>query len=121
MILGALAVSTAIATEREHASMNGALVRECSRYHLDYNRVLRAYSGTDSGSAPGGRPVSNDRRGWWDYAILAAAAGVFIYLGWNTRVPALSMNLAWLWILAAVLIASAAAASWGLWKATRFS
>ena len=121
MILGALAVSTAISTEREHESMNGALVRECNRYNLDYNRVLRAYSGADSNSTPGGRPVSNDRRGWWDYAILAAAVGIFAYLGWNARVPALSMNLAWLWILAAVLIASAAAAGWVLWKATRFS
>ena len=32
MILGALAVSTAIATEREHASTHDALVRECDRY-----------------------------------------------------------------------------------------
>ena len=121
MILGALAVSTAIATEREHASMNSALVRECSRYHLDYDRVMRAYSGAENGSQPGCRPVSNDRRGWWDYAILAAAVGVFVYLGWNARVPALSMNFTWLWILAGVLIASAATAGWGLWKATRFS
>ena len=121
MILGALAVSTAIATEREHASMNSALVRECSRYHLDYDRVMRAYSGAENGSQPGCRPVSNDRRGWWDYAILAAAVGVFAYLGWNARVPALSMNLAWFWVLALVLVASAAAAGWGLWKATRFS
>jgi glucose uptake protein GlcU len=118
MILGALAVSTAIATEREHASMNSALVRECSRYHLDYNRVLLACSGADSASGLGSR---NDRRGWWDYAILVVAMSVFVYLGLNARVPALSMNLAWLWVLAAVLIATAALCGWGLWKTTRFS
>jgi hypothetical protein len=117
MILGALAVSTAIATERESASTNEALQRECTRYNLDYNRVLQSYSG----SGPGDRPDRNDRREWWDYAILAVAAGVFVYLGWNARVPALGMNFTWLWVLAAVLVATAAVCAWRLWKATRFS
>jgi hypothetical protein len=130
MIAGALAVSTAIATEREHASTNDALERECARYHLDYNRVLRAYSGAFSTSQPGERPDCpnrpvvlnrNDQREWWDYLILVAAAGVFVYLGLNARMPALSMNFAWLWLLAAVLVATAALSGWGLWKATRFS
>jgi hypothetical protein len=31
------------------------------------------------------------------------------------------MNVTWLWILAAVLIASAAAAGYALWRTTRFS
>jgi hypothetical protein len=31
------------------------------------------------------------------------------------------MNFTWLWVLAALLAASALAAGWGLWKATRFS
>ena len=39
MILGALAVSTAVATEKENASMRQAVVRECARYELDYDRV----------------------------------------------------------------------------------
>jgi len=130
MIAGALAVSTAIATEREHASTNDALERECTRYHLDYNRVLRAYNGAFSTSQPGERPDCpnrpvvlnrNDQREWWDYLILVAAAGVFIYLGLNARMPALSMNFTWLWLLAAVLVATAALSGWGLWKATRFS
>jgi hypothetical protein len=117
MILGALAVSTAIATEREHASTDDATRRECARYNLDYDRVLRASAGSESSI----RAHGNDRRGWWDYAIVAAAAGVFVYLGWNARVPALSMNLAWLWVLAAVLAATACVCGWGLWKTTRFS
>src|SRR6202034_4129819 len=69
MILGALAVSTAVATEREHTSINDALLRECCRYQLDSTRVLQAYSGAPSG----GR---NLERGWWDYLILACAVGV---------------------------------------------
>ncbi len=65
MICGALAVSTAVATEREHGSINEALVRECARYDLDYDRVLRAYGGE-------GDCRSRAGRAWWDYLILAA-------------------------------------------------
>jgi glucose uptake protein GlcU len=114
MILGALAVSTAVATEREYASTNNALLRECARYRLDYGRVLQAYSGTEIGDHDGGRA-------WWDYAILACAVGVFVWLGLNARVPALGMNLAWAAVLVAALVVTAAVCVWGLWKATRFS
>jgi len=114
MICGALAVSTAIASAREQASMEEAVDRECGRYALDAERV-RAVLGGSSGVDESGR------RHWWDYLILAAGAGVFIYLGVNARVPALAMHAAWIWLLAAVLVASATACGWGLWKATRFS
>lgn len=114
MIAGAIAVSTAVAGAREQTSMNQALERECSRYGLDFDRVMLVYSGS--------REAGGDaRRHWWDYAILAAGAGVFLYLGLNARVPALAMNYAWLWALVVVLVVSAAACAWGLWKATRFS
>jgi len=120
MIAGAIAVSTAIATEREQTTINMALLRECCRYGLNYDRVVAIYRGTQ-GVNRSDAAESTDRRRWWDYAILTLAAGVFIYLGFNARVPALSMNFTWLWILAALLAASALAAGWGLWKATRFS
>jgi hypothetical protein len=61
------------------------------------------------------------RRAWWDYAILAAAVGVFVWLGSNARVPALAMNLGWVGVLTAILLASAIAGAWVLWKATKFS
>ena len=114
MILGALAVTTAVATVKEHSSMREALVRECARYQLDYDRGSRAYSGMST----------NDReegRAWWDYAILVCAVGVFIWLGINARVPSLPMNFAWIGILSIVLIASAAGCGWALWRTTRFS
>ena len=117
MILGALAVSTAIATERENASTNQALLRECNRYGLDYDRVLQAYSGSGVGD---GRD-SSDRRSWWDYAIVAAAVGVFVYFGVNAKVPELGLDFSWLAVLVVALAASALLAGWGLWKATRFS
>ena len=113
MIVGALAVSTAVATEREDASTNDSLVRECDRYGLDYGRVLRAYSGTATDAAEG--------RAWWDYVILACSVGVFVWLGMKARVPELGMNLVWVGILAGVLVVTATVGVWGLWKATKFS
>jgi glucose uptake protein GlcU len=114
MILGAVAISTAVATEGENARTHAAMRRECDRYNLDHDRVMQAYAGVEVESR-------DERRGWWDYAIVAAAVGVFVYLGLNARAPALGMDTAWLWGMAAVLVVTAAGCGWGLWKATRFS
>jgi glucose uptake protein GlcU len=115
MIAGALAVSTAIATEREHASTHAALERECHRYQLDYARVLEDYRGTLNAADDAG-----PQRAWWDYAILAAAVGVFVWLGLKARVPALAMNLSWTAALTAVLLLTAVFCTWRLWPKTRF-
>jgi glucose uptake protein GlcU len=112
MILGALAVSTAVASEREDATTDEALRRECNRYQLDYDRIVRGESGDN--------PVKGGRA-WWDYAIVTAAVGVFAYLGLQAHVPSLGMNMGWLSILCALLAASAMGCGWGLWRATRFS
>jgi glucose uptake protein GlcU len=114
MILGALAVTTAVATEKERASMREALVRECARYGLDYDRVIQRYSGVGDSS-------ESTKRAWWDYAILAAGVALFIWLGVNARVPALAMNFAWVGVLTAILILSAVGGIWILWRFTRFS
>lgn len=112
MILGALAVSTAVATEREHTSTNDALLRECERYELDYTRVLSAFSGTPQ--------EQQIQRSGWDYAILAGAIAVFVVLGVQARRPQLAMDLTWVVILSAMLVISAAVCARRLWKATRF-
>src|SRR3954469_1545595 len=44
MIAGAMSISSAVAGDREHASMTDALRGECDRYQLDYDRVLAEYS-----------------------------------------------------------------------------
>ena len=112
MILGALAVSTAVATEREHSSTNDALMRECNRYRLNYERVLRAYVG-DSHFA------DNQARAWWDYLILVAAFGVFVWLGLDARIPSLPINPRWTAVLTAALVVSAVICLWGLRKNAR--
>ena len=112
MILGALAVSSAVATAREHSSTQEAVERECNRYDLDLLRVRQAVAGLGEGPDGG--------RAWWDYLILAGAVGAFVYLGIQARVPDLHMNFNWLWALGAALILSALAGGYGLWKVTRF-
>jgi hypothetical protein len=114
MILGALAVTTAVATEKERASMREALVRECARYSLDYDRVMQSYSSSGVG-------IARKDRAWWDYAILVAAVGVFVWLGIQAHVPSLGMNLTWVGVLTALLLLSAGGCAWLLWRATRFS
>jgi glucose uptake protein GlcU len=118
MIAGAIAVSSAIATERESASTRDAISRECARYGLDRERVLSAFHGGDP-HAPNGRAHSS--RDWWDWLILACALGVFVALAVRAGVPALTMNLGWAAALIVVMVASATACAWTLWKATRFS
>lgn len=113
MILGALAVSTAVATEREHASTQEALLRECNRYDLEYGRVLRSFSGLV-------RSDGQVHRAWWDYVILACAVGVFVFLGMQARVPELAIDRVWTAVLCVVLVVAAIACAWRLWKATRF-
>ena len=114
MILGALAVSTAVATERENTSTRHALLRECDRYGLDYMRVLASFSGRENGGQRLGRA-------WWDYVIIAGAIGVFVWLGSEARIPSLEMNPTWTAVLGLGMILTAVICAWGLWKTTRFA
>jgi glucose uptake protein GlcU len=114
MILGAFAVSTAVASDREQASNHGAMMRECERYSLDVDRTQAAQSGDEFGNR-------NERRRWWDYVILLTATGVFVWLGVRATVPPLAMNFAWVIALSVVLLASVTAGGLMLWRRTRFS
>ena len=114
MIVGALAISTAVADEEEAESTRRALRRECDRYNLSYEEALLAMSG-----------VEDEARGrmgkrWWDYAIVVAACGVFVLLLRGTHVPALAMDFRWLAALLVVLVGTLIAAGTLLWKWTKF-
>jgi glucose uptake protein GlcU len=114
MIIGALAISTAVASEREHSSRNEAVLRECERYGLDYNNTLAAQAGDEFSG-------KEEKRRWWDYAIVLTATGVFVTLGLRAVVPPLTMNLRWVSALGGVLLVSLGAGAWSLWNRTRFS
>ena len=113
MILGALAISTAVASSREITSRNQALARECDRYGLDYHQVLVAQSGDALTARRAGRR-------WWDVAIVLVASGLFLWLGLNAAVPPLAINMRWLAVLMVALLAALAGAGWALWRETRF-
>jgi glucose uptake protein GlcU len=110
MIAGAMAVSTAIATEREAHSTHEAIQRECNRYGLDQAQVVHAYNGS---------AASEDRREWWDWLILLGAAAVFGALALQARVPDLAMNYPWTAGLTLILVASAFLCAWGLQHQSR--
>ena len=114
MILGALAISTAVASSREHLSNNAAMERECDRYGLNYLQVVAAQSGEEFNTR-------GERRRWWDIAIVAAATGVFVWLAIHAVVPAIAMNFTWIFILTGVLLVSLLVAGWWLWRSTRFT
>jgi hypothetical protein len=114
MILGAMAIGTAVASAREQTSNNEAVLRECDRYGLDYNRTLAAQAGDEFS----GR---DERRRWWDYAIVLAATAVFVWLGTKAIVPPLEMDMRWVAGLGLLLAVSLAVGSWTLWRRTRFS
>lgn len=114
MILGALAISTAVASAREESSTNEAVLRECERYGLDYNETIASMGGDEFSDR-------SQRKQWWDYAILIAATGVFLWLGVRATVPPLQMNGRWIAALGLVLLVSLAAGTWSLWRRTRFS
>ncbi len=114
MILGALAISTAVASSAEYRSSNAMCERECARYGLNYDEVLAAQSGEEFGHR-------NERRRWWDALIVATATAVFLWLAFHAVVPPIYMNTRWLGALVAVLLLSLGGAGYTLWRNTRFS
>ena len=117
--LGPFSYFPGFTDDQAHARhvVNEALLRECSRYQLNYDRVLRAYAGEGRAGSGEGK----QRRGWLDWVVVGAAVGVFVFLGVNARAPALGMEMGWLWALTGVAVATALACGFALWKATRFS
>ena len=113
MIAGAALISGASAAGNEHSSRNEAILRECERYGLDYRETLASMSGQE---------FSRDqRRQWWDYAIVFAATSVFLWLGLHASVPPLVMSYGWIIVLGMILAGSLVTGGLALWRTTRFS
>lgn len=115
MILGAIAISSAIAPEGEQVSTRLAVGRECERYDLDRVAAEASLRGEDTIAREG------DSRGWWDILIVVTAVGVFIWFARLARLPQLAMHTGWAAVLITAMALSLVAAGWLLWKRTRFS
>lgn len=113
MVAGALAISTAVPSLMERSSQNEAVMRECDRYGLEFEIAKVHPAGTV-------RPEEDNGRSWWDWAIVAAAVGVFVWLGVHAKVPPLEMHLRWLAVLGVILLAAVIGAGWALWRQTAF-
>lgn len=75
MVGGAAVISFAEAPESEQASWKKAMERECHRYGLQPGRVAAILEGDD--------PVSRESpaRSRWEWLVVAAALGIFVWLG----------------------------------------
>jgi drug/metabolite transporter (DMT)-like permease len=114
MILGALAIGTAVASAKEQTSTTEAVLRECKRYGLNYQRTMMAQAGDDFD----GR---DRRRRWWDYIIVLTATAVFVTLGVRATTPPLTMDTRWAVFLSGALMISLFVGGWCLWRRTRFN
>jgi drug/metabolite transporter (DMT)-like permease len=115
MIAGAIAISTAEASQGEQAAWKRAMDRECDRYGLDPRRVAATLAGED--------PLAREKTGrrWWEFVVGAAAIGVFIWLGVNAAGQPVAMNFAWTGVILIASLVFLVAGGWMLWKRTRFS
>ena len=115
MIVGALAISSAVAPEAEQSSRREATDIECRRYALDVNRVEASLAGTDPLSLEGAG------RRWWDGLIVALAVGAFVVLAASTERMPFALNAKWAAALVIAMAASLLGCGYLLWKRTQFS
>jgi drug/metabolite transporter (DMT)-like permease len=117
MILGALAISAAVAPAAEQLSWRRAMTRECERYRLDSREVEAALSGRD--------PLANESRNagrrWLDIPIVVVAAGIFVWLARSAQRPPIALSMAWAATLLVAMLALLVFCGALLWKRTRFS
>jgi len=115
MVVGAVAISSAVAPEGERAALREVVAQECARYGMNLEQTASAQLGKDPlGAASGGRR-------WWDFLIVATATGAFVWLARYATRPPIAMAGAWIMVLAALMLALLAGCGWLLWKYTRFS
>ena len=115
MIAGAVAISFAEAPESEHASWRRAMQRECDRYDLDPKQIESTLRGEDPLSA------QEPRRSWWEFVVIAAAVGAFVWLAAGAERQPIAINQGWMIILGAATLAFLIICGILLWKRTRFS
>jgi drug/metabolite transporter (DMT)-like permease len=115
MIAGATAISLAEAPEDELREWRAAMERECVRYGLDRERVAAALTGSDAASG------ARSSWRWWELLTVAAAVGIFIWLGLQAARQDIAVDVLWLLALAAASLVLLVGCGILLWKRTRFS
>ncbi len=114
MILGAIAISRAEAPASERQSWIEILRKESHRYGLDMDQLEAHLSGEIPHTARG-------KWQWWEYMVMAAAATIFIWLGFSAAIPAINFHVSWILILFFVSILILAFCAVKLHRLTRFN
>src|SRR5579883_2061566 len=115
MIVGAIALSSAVAPDAERTAWREAVARECHRYELNFKEADAAQQGMDAMAERAG--------GWsvWDVLILIAAVAIFAALAYGAALPAIFIRAHWMMGLLAAMLALLLICGSLLWKWTRFS
>jgi glucose uptake protein GlcU len=114
MMLGVGAIAFSSATGVEQVRWREAAHREGARYGVSADYVEARMAGrTSVGEAAGGRR-------WWDFVLIAAATGVFVFFGALARVPRMDLHWGPALILSAVSLGMLAICGVVIWRTTRF-
>jgi hypothetical protein len=114
MILGAALLSSAVASRTENTSRDEAVIRECTRYNLDYLETIRAIGGHNVNGHAG-------RRRWWDLLIMFGALSFFVWLARTAEIPSLPIDRTWCLILGVILLITLVFGTFRLWRDTDFN
>lgn len=115
MVLGAVAIASAVAPEAEQSSVREAIARECDRYGLDLERLETAQQG--KGSLGDGRA----ERRWWDILIVVAAVGIFVWLAIGVRRPPIQVDVSFVAAMVGAMLLILVVCGLMLWRRTKFS
>ena len=115
MIAGAVSISFAAPADSELVNWKAAMDRECDRYGLDKKKVAAVVAGDD--------PLADHppARRWWEWLVMATAAGVFVWLALGTERQHITISLPWMLVLVAGTIVPLGVCGTLLWRRTRFS
>jgi drug/metabolite transporter (DMT)-like permease len=112
MALGAAAIALSTARGAEHRRWREAAGREAERYGVDGAYVEAGLSGNATEARRSRTP--------WDWLIVGAATGVFVWFAGNARAPQLAIDPGWAVGLGIAMIALLVGCGLALWRATRF-
>lgn len=115
MIAGAVAISFAEAPASEKVSWRKAVERECTRYNMNAEQAAAVLQGVD--------PYADKKlkRHWWEALVVAAAIGIFIWLGLESSHQAIAISVPWMIALSILSLVFLVVCGMLLWKRTRFS
>jgi len=115
MTAGAGAIALASVTRAEHAQWRAAAEREAVRYGISEEFLDAGKTGLSDNTA-----TNAPSRSWVDWFLVAAASGIFVYLGSVARTPQIPFHWPALALLSLSLLVSVVVSATVLFRTTRF-